>query len=97
MIGAIEQKGSGFQDYPPPQMQVAIQLASHSKFILKFLSGSVTSQGVVTYVSHVHVEAFVIEIKIEPSDQCPFLGTGQGIKVASKLLKLMYQECMTAI
>ena len=36
------------------------------------------SQGVVTYMSHVHVKAFVTGIKIESSDQSPFGGLIKG-------------------
>ena len=42
-------------------------------------------QGVVTYMSR--VEAFATRIKIESSDQNPFGGADQGIKVTSELLK----------
>ena len=42
------------------------------------------------------VEAFAIGIKIESSDPA-LLGTDQGIKVASKLLKSMTQERAAAI
>ena len=52
-------------------------------------------QGVVTYMSC--VEAFVTRIKIESSDQSPFGGADQGIKVTSELLKINNQECRAAI
>ena len=47
-------------------------------------------QGVVTYMSR--VEAFVTGIKIESSDQSPFGGANQGIKVTSELLKINNQQ-----
>ena len=43
------------------------------------------------------VEAFATGIKIESSDQSPFLEADQGIKVASKLLKSTDQEWAAAI
>ena len=45
------------------------------------------------------VEVFATEIKTESSDQKAFFGggTNQGIKVTSKLLKSMDQECTAAI
>ena len=52
-------------------------------------------QEVVTYMSH--VEAFATGIKIEPSNQSPFGGADQGIKVTSKLLKINNQERAAAI
>ena len=44
----------------------------------------------VTYMSC--VEAFPTGIKIESSDQSPFWGVDQGIKLASELLKSTDQE-----
>ena len=50
---------------------------------------------VATYMSC--VEVFATEIRIESSDQSPFLGGDQGIKVISELLKLKNQQCMATI
>ena len=52
-------------------------------------------QGVATYMSR--VEAFATGIKIESSDQSPFWGADQGVKVTSELLKSMDQERTVAI
>ena len=41
-----------------------------------------------------HVELFSTRIKIESSDQSPFLRADQAIKVTSKLWKSKDQECM---
>ena len=50
------------------------------------LGGYIIYQGVITYMSH--VEVFETGIKIESSDQSPFGGADQGIKVTSGLLKI---------
>ena len=50
-----------------------------------YSASSTEGQGVVTYMSC--VKAFATGIKIESSDQKPFLGADQGIKVASELIK----------
>ena len=52
-------------------------------------------QGIVTYMSR--VEAFASRIKTESSDQSPLWGADQGIKVTSKLLKIINQERAAAI
>ena len=56
------------------------------------LTGTLVLQGVVTYMSR--VEVFATRIKIESSDQNPFLGL---IKLTSELLKSMDQEHRAAI
>ena len=43
------------------------------------------------------VEAFATGIKTESSDQSPFGGADQGIKVTSKLLRINNQERAAAI
>ena len=52
-------------------------------------------QGVVTCMSC--VEVFATGIKNESSDQSPFRGADQGIKVTSELLKSTDQEHAAAI
>ena len=52
-------------------------------------------QPLVTYMSR--VEVFATGIKIRSSDQSPFWGADQGIKVTSELLKSMGQERVAAI